>query len=59
MPLRLIARDLYRLLREIARLEQALSDATPADRDELKRCLKKAKLERNAIQRTLDGHLDR
>ena len=59
MSLRLIARDLYRLLREVARLEQELSDAPPANRDALTRRLKKAKLERNAIQRMLDGHLDR
>ncbi|BBO66956.1 hypothetical protein DSCA_08860 [Desulfosarcina alkanivorans] len=59
MSLRLIARDLYRRQQEVDRLEKELSGALPAQRDPLKRRLARAKAEREAMRRILDGRLDR
>lgn len=59
MPLPLIARDLYRLYREVDRLEKMLADA-PNDRlADLKRKLARVKTERDEMKRMLEGHLDR
>ena len=59
MSLRLIARDLYRRQQDVDRLEKELSDASPGKRDPLKRRLVRAKAEREAMRRILDGRLDR
>lgn len=59
MSLRMIARDLYRLQKEVARLEARVA-AAPADECEpLRFELALKKNERDQIKRMLDGHLDR
>ena len=59
MSLRLIARDLYRLQQEVARLEKVLA-ASPGDqRREIQRKLDHARYERDQMRRMLDGRLDR
>ncbi|HSO20910.1 MAG TPA: hypothetical protein VLT88_15705 [Desulfosarcina sp.] len=59
MSLRLIARDLYRLQREVARLERELADTPAGRREGLMRLLNQTRHERDAVKRMLDGHLDR
>ena len=59
MSLRLIARDLYRLQQTVDRLEKELAQASPAQRDGIKRRLVRAKSERDHVRRMLDGRLDR
>lgn len=59
MSIRLIARDLYRLQQAVDRLEKRLARAPLEARDRLKRELDRARAERNAVKRMLDGRLDR
>lgn len=59
MSLRLIARDLYRLQREVDRMERLLAEAKQADKPALQRQLVRARHTRDAMRRMLDGHLDR
>jgi hypothetical protein len=55
MSIRLIARDLYRLIREVSELEKQIGDA-PLDRREAMTVeLRKAKVERDRLRRVLDG----
>ena len=55
MSIRLIARDLYRLIREVSELEKQI-DAAPLERQEAMRDeLRKAKVERDRLRRVLDG----
>jgi hypothetical protein len=55
MSIRLIARDLYRLKREVEMLENQFSRSSGEDRDEIKDRLRKVRAERNRMQRILDG----
>jgi len=55
MSLRLIARDLYRLLREEEKLETALMEAPVDERSGLGEQLRKVKAERTRLQRMLEG----
>lgn len=59
MSLRLIARDLYRLQQEVARLEQALAASPEDQRRDIQRKLDRARYERDQMRRMLDGRLDR
>ncbi len=59
MSLRLIARDLYRLLQEVDRLQKELVDAPLPRRADLMRRIKAVKGERDSMKRILDGRLDR
>ena len=55
MSIRLIARDLYRLIREVSELEKQIDDA-PLDRQEaLTDELRKVKAERDHLRQVLDG----
>ena len=55
MPIRMIARDLYRLEQEVERLENKL-EATQLDkREEIKEQLRKVRAERNRMHRILEG----
>jgi hypothetical protein len=55
MSIRLIARDLYRLIRKVSELEKQIDDA-PMERQEVMTDeLRKAKFERDRLQRVLDG----
>jgi hypothetical protein len=55
MSVRMIARDLYRLKREVDRLETQLKVCPPATREELEDQLRKARAERDRVKRMLDG----
>ena len=55
MSIRLIARDLYRLIREVAELEKQIDDAPMERQEELTDELRKAKAERDHLRRVLDG----
>ena len=59
MSLRLLAQELYRLLREIQTLENALETASVARRMELEETLRAKRAEKIRLQRLLDGRLDR
>jgi len=51
----MIAKDLYSLLREVETLEKQLRDAPGQMRQELEDRLRKAKAERDRMQRALEG----
>jgi len=55
MSIRLIARDLYRLIREVAELEKQIDDAPRERQEALTEELRKVKVERNRLRRVLDG----
>lgn len=58
MSIRLIAQDLYRLRREVEKLENELASA-PADRHEkLEAKLREARAERDRLRGILDGQKD-
>ncbi|MGD9310163.1 MAG: hypothetical protein PVG51_13540 [Desulfosarcina sp.] len=59
MSLRLIARDLYRLHRQVDRLRRQLTDAPVDRRATLSDKLKRAVAERDQVRKILDGRLDR
>ncbi|MGA9479913.1 MAG: hypothetical protein WBV21_19230 [Desulfobacterales bacterium] len=56
MSIRLIARDLYRLIREVAELEKLIDDAPPERQEALTDELRKVKAERDHLRRVLDGN---
>jgi len=55
MPIRMIAKELYKLLREVERLEAEIETATPHEREALRERLRKLKSERNRMRKILDG----
>jgi hypothetical protein len=55
MSIRLIARDLYRLIREVSELEKQIDDAPLERQEALTDELRKAKVERDCLRRVLDG----
>lgn len=55
MPIRMIAKELYRLIQEVERIEKQLNDAAPEQRENIKDRLRKIKAERNRIQAVLEG----
>ncbi|MFH1122447.1 MAG: hypothetical protein V1758_02190 [Pseudomonadota bacterium] len=55
MSIRLIARDLYRLQKEVENLERALKEAPVDKRPELEEQLRKLMAERTRMQRMLEG----
>ena len=59
MSIRLIARDLYRLQREVDRLEAALEAASLEERPALESQLRQARKEKAFVQGALDGHIGR
>ena len=56
MSLRLIAKDLYRLQKEVDQLEKRLETAPVEGREVLKENLRKVKAERDRMRRILDGN---
>jgi hypothetical protein len=58
MSIRLIARDLYRLKREVERLEKEMDSAPSEERDLLRDLIRKTRAERDRVQRMLDGAKD-
>ena len=55
MSIRLIARDLYRLIREVSELEKQIDDALLERQEALTDELRKAKVERDRLRLALDG----
>jgi hypothetical protein len=58
MSIRLIAKDLYRLLREAEELEKQIQNAPLEKQDKLKDELRKLKAERDRMRKILDGSKD-
>lgn len=58
MSIRLIAKDLYRLSREVERLENELASAPAAQQEKLEAKLREARAERNRLRAILDGQKD-
>ena len=59
MPIRMIAQELYRTLREVEKLEKALKNASPEKYEEIKDQLRKIKTERNRMRAVLEGKKER
>ncbi len=55
MSIRMIAKDLYQLIREVEEIEKQLKDAPVEKQDELKDQLRKVRAERERMRRMLDG----
>jgi hypothetical protein len=55
MSIRDIAKELYRLAKVVDRLETEFETAPPEERVLLEEKLRKAKAERDAVRRILDG----
>ncbi len=58
MSIRLIARDLYRLHQEVARLETELASAPAERQPALQTKLRQARAERDRLRAALDGRKD-
>ena len=58
MSIRLLAKDLYRLQQEVARLEKELANAPLDQHEELQARLRSARIERDRLRSTLDGQKD-
>jgi hypothetical protein len=56
--MRLIAQDLYRIIREVEKLEKELLAASAQNQEILKDRLRKAKAERDLLRRSLEGSKD-
>ena len=59
MSVRLIARELYRLIGLVERLEKEADTASPVKRDELLDHIRKVRAERDFLRRALDGSKDK
>ena len=58
MSVRLIAQDLYRIIREVEKLEKEILAAPVHNQEILKDRLRKAKAERDLMRRSLEGSKD-
>jgi hypothetical protein len=58
MSVRLIAQDLYRIIREVEKLEKELLAAPAQNHEILKERLRKAIAERDLLRRSLEGSKD-
>ena len=59
MSIRLIAKDLYRLIGEVEELKQTIADTPFEDQADLKEKLRKLQAERNRMREVLEGCKDR
>jgi hypothetical protein len=59
MSIKMLAKDLYRLQKEVDRIEAALVGATIDERVGLEEKLRKARAQRALLRRALDGKLER
>jgi hypothetical protein len=59
MSIRLIARDLYRLLKEVERLENEVRNSPAAKQTALLDRLRKLRAERDRLRNALEGSKDR
>ncbi len=58
MSIRLIAKDLYRLRREVEKLENDLASAPAGQQETLEAKLRQARAERDRLRAILDGQKD-
>ncbi len=58
MSIRLIAKDLYQLIREVEQLEKEIETAPFEKREKMEDRLRKLKSERNRMRQILDGSKD-
>jgi hypothetical protein len=58
MSIRLIAKELYRLHREVEKLEETIARSSYLEQEKLKDRLRKLKAEYNRMRRILDGQKD-
>jgi DNA topoisomerase VI subunit B len=58
MSIRLIAKDLYRLIGEVEKIENELNTALQEKRMELQDQLRKLQAERDRLRRALEGSKD-
>jgi hypothetical protein len=59
LSIKLLARDLYRLQKEVERLEERLAAAPLEDRCRIEEALRRARGEKQRIRRALDGRIGR
>ena len=59
MPIRDIARELYRLQKEVEKLERELEITSPQAQENVRRRLRRAEAEKHRMRRILDGRIDR
>jgi uncharacterized protein (DUF3084 family) len=59
MSIKLLARDLYRLQKEVERLEENLAAAPMEERNRIKEALRKVRAEKERVRRALDGQIGR
>jgi hypothetical protein len=55
MPIRMIAKELYRLVQEVEKLERRIENASFEAQKELKDQLRNVKAERDHMRKILDG----
>ena len=58
MSIRMIAKDLYQLIREVEKLERKIEDTPWENQAALKDQLRKSKAERNQMRKVLEGCKD-
>ena len=58
MSIRMLAKDLYRLIGEVEKIKTELNSALPEKKGELQDQLRKLKAERNRLRRALEGSKD-
>jgi hypothetical protein len=59
MSIKLLARDLYRLQKEVERLEQDLAAAPMMGRGPIEEALRRVRAEKERVRRALDGQIGR
>ena len=55
MSIRMIAKDLYQLIRDVERLEKQIHNTPYEDQGDMKDRLRKLRAERNRMQKVLEG----
>jgi hypothetical protein len=58
MTIRLIAKELYALRREVEELEKRLESASSENKDRLEEQLRRVRAERDRMKRLIEGHKD-
>jgi predicted nuclease with TOPRIM domain len=59
MSIKLLARDLYRLQKEVERLEERLAAAPMEERSRIEETLRKVRAEKERVRGALDGQIGR
>ena len=55
MSIRMLAKELYRLVQQVEKLEKKLRTAPPEEREQLEDQLRKVKAERDRLRKMLEG----